>query len=327
VAAQSLAAASSILLGCVILADRGSLTLVLICAALTGATMAFDIPARQAFAAELVSRRALPSAIGLNSTAFNLGRSIGPALAGVVTTAVGVGGCFLLNGASFLPAIAFFLSHPARRKTPPTASISSTNGLTAGYAEVLRLPGVAGLLAVMAAVQLVGGPYTALTPALAGNVLGEREVGYSVLLFANGLGALLGSLWVATLHGLAPRRLGGLYGALLMAAGLASLGIAPTLWFAAPAMAAAGAGFVVFLTSTNSTLQLLAPDHLRGRVVSLWILTFGASQPLGNLLAGWSAPWGGARGVFLRGSVGMLLCAAAIAWVHERARKKLESEG
>jgi predicted MFS family arabinose efflux permease len=170
-----------------------------------------------------------------------------------------------------------------------------------------------GLIFVMAAVQLSGGAYVALLPAVAQNMLDLDAKGYSGLLLANGVGALLGSLSVATLTGLDVRRRAIVLGIVMMAGGLLALSVCRTFAPAAACLLIVGAGFVVFLTSTNSTIQLSVADQVRGRVMSIWVLTFGAAQPIGSYVAGATASWGGTPGVLFRAGVGCLVCTAA-AW-------------
>jgi predicted MFS family arabinose efflux permease len=221
-----------------------------------------------------------------------------------------------LNGVSFVALII-----PLWMMKPTSAALSAQSNQEnaaawfGGFDVVWRNPRLLGLMLVMAAVQLTGGAYVALLPAVAQNMLDLDAKGYSGLLLANGVGALLGSLAVASLTGLAVRRKSIVLGIVMMAGGLSALSICKSFAPAAGFLLIVGAGFVVFLASTNSTIQLSVADQVRGRVMSIWVLTFGAAQPLGSYIAGASAPWGGTPGVLFRGGVGCLICAAAAYYV------------
>ena len=171
---------------------------ILVLAALGGVAMAFDMPARQAFMVEMTSREDLMNAVSLNSSIFNGARVVGPAVAGVVMAQVGMALCFLLNGLSFLAVIAGLLMMRLPRFVPPAQPASTGRHMLEGFAYVAKHRRVRLLLLLFAVVGVFGWSYSVLLPAYATDILHVGERGYGALLSANGLGALLGALTVAT---------------------------------------------------------------------------------------------------------------------------------
>lgn len=316
---QSFDMALSFLLAALVWFNALPLAAVLVFALLHGAFLAFDIPARQAFVIEMVGPRDLMSAIGLNSTIFNTGRLLGPMVAGIImasasswallyaspdapldarqTSITGIAVCFLLNGFSFLWLIVILLRRPLPRQNdlPPSHAERRKFDLLGGFRSVRHRPVALGLLGSLALFLLAGGSYTTLLPALADYQLDTDEWGYSLLLSANGFGSVVGALVVASIHSIQSRRLPIVGGLALVALGLIGASVSTTLTPACWALFVTGMGFIMFLASANSTIQLGVPDEVRGRVMSIWLLTFGLGLPVGSLLAGQFASWVGTR--------------------------------
>jgi MFS family permease len=272
---------------------------VFVLAVLGGTAVVFDNPNRHALTYRLVGRDELQNAVALNSSIFNAGRVIGPALGGVVIAAAGVGFCFALNAASFL-AVLLALSlmrprelYPVNRGAPPRGLGAIREGL--GYVRrrrTLRL-----IVGSTAAVGLVGFNVRVLIPVLTGKTLeaGPHTLG---LLFAFfGLGALAGALVTASAS--SPRWRRSLVGLIGLSAGLLALALPQSVWSAAALLALVGISFSLWSSTSQAMLQLSAPDALRGRVLSLYLLVFGGLQPIGSLLSGWLASIGGTSLAFL----------------------------
>jgi MFS family permease len=296
--------------GTLVLLDAAPFWSIFAFAAMTGVINAFDVPARQSFAIEMVGRTDLLNAIAINSSVFNAGRLLGPLAAGLAiwgsnaacdrldwganlpaSADPGVAACFLINGLSFLGVIAALgLMRTGELHRSATKSAGAATGtfagLTAGFRTVFASRHLLGLISTLGLVLLTGGTYVALLPALAQNELGLDEGGYSLLLAANGLGSLLGALAVTRIDSLAARRPAIVAGILAMALGLLACGSVRHPLVAGLSLVLAGFGFLLFLASTNSTVQLSVEDDVRGRVMSLWVLTFGWAQPIGSYLAG-----------------------------------------
>ncbi len=161
-----------------------------------------------------------------------------------------------------------------------------SKSIWAGFSEILKSPTLRGLIATLAVVLLTGGTYMALLPALAQNVFGLSEFGYSMLLFGNGVGTVIGAVIVSQITSITARRPVIVSGICLLSLGLILVSFTRNIYLAWPAMVLTGCGFLLFLASSNSTVQLAVPDQVRGRVMSVWVLTFGWAQPIGSYVAG-----------------------------------------
>ena len=285
---------------------------VLVFAAANGTFLAFDIPARQAFAVEMVGKEDLLSAIAMNSAVFNAGRLLGPAFAGAAIAWVGISWCFFLNAVSFLGVIGTLLMLRPSHEHVPVVAHSGTGGIWQGFRTVLDNRKLLGLMAALALTLITGGAYLALVPALAQNQLGLDATGYTTLMTLNGFGALFGAFLVGRAEGINSRQPTLVYGLATMSIALMALGMANSLGLAGICLFFVGMGFILFLTSTNSTIQLSVADAVRGRVMSIWVLVFGAAQPVGNYFAGHLASAvGTSRTMFVLGS-GCMIAAGLV---------------
>jgi len=244
-----------------------------------------DMPARQSFQVELVPVEDLQSAISLNSTVFNAGRLVGPAVAGVVVTAYGEGFCFALNAASFVPFLWAVLSVKERGPSP-AGRLAFWPQLAEGLGYAWRERRIRGLLAAVFVTAVFGLAYSTLLPAFAKTVLGSDARGYGLLLSASGFGAMLGSLSVAVQKTHRGSR-GRVFGAqTVLGLALLALAGARTLPVGCLALAVAGWAVAAQLATTNGTIQVTAPPALRARLISLYIWFFSGGTPLGGLIAG-----------------------------------------
>ncbi len=259
---------------------------VLALAFLLGAVQAIDIPARQAFVIELVGREDLANAIALNSGTFHGARVIGPAVAGILVATLGVSGAFFLNGVSFLAVLgALFMMDATRIQRAETDDKSGTD-LWGGarYIAGNRTPSAIVLLISLTAFLAV--PYYVLVPIFAKEVLGGGAGMYGGLMSAAGVGAVLGALYVAS--GGAVRRKGTLLtaGSLSLPVLLLAFSLSRSYPGAIFLLAAIGFAFVILNAPANSLLQSLVPDHLRGRVLAIYVSLFLGLMRLGGLLVG-----------------------------------------
>src|SRR6266481_87695 len=260
-------------------------------AALNGIAMGFDMPARQAFTVEMTSREDLLNAISLNSSIVNGARVVGPSVAGLMIGAVGVTMCFFLNGLSFVAVIAGFLMMrlpPFRRPPHP---VSSGEHAWNGIVYSIKHQRVRTILLLFLAVGVFGWSYTVLMPAFARDVLNRGANGYGILMSASGTGAFIGALVGATYgHLFTPRRLA-LGGVWLFSIALFALSLSRNFYVAMAFLFVAGFGMLLFFSTSNTALQTIVPDEMRGRVMGVWSLVFGAMIPLGSLEAGAVAHW------------------------------------
>jgi len=306
---------------------HGPNALIFVLAAFGGTAVVFDNPNRQALTFRLVGRAELPNAVALNSSIFNAGRIVGPALGGVVIAAAGVGECFVVNAISFLAVLVALALMRAKELYPIDRSGGRPRGLGAigeGLRYVWGQRGLRLIIGSTAVVGFVGVNVRVLIPVFTDNTLHAGPHTLGVLFACFGAGALVGALVTASTERPRWRRslagLGGL-GVFLLA-----LALPQSVWSAGPLLVLVGISFTSFSATSQAMLQLAAPDALRGRVVSLYLLVFGGLQPVGSLLSGWLASVGGTSLAFLvAGSC--LTAAAAYDVVRIRSLKEREPHG
>ncbi len=261
---------------------------VFVLAALMGLVNTLDLPARQSFMPDLVDRKDLRSAIGLNSAIVNVARMIGPALAAVLMARFGAGLLFLINGISFLPVI-YGLYLINIKEKPPVIKKVEKNVLTEileGLKYIRRSPALLGAILAMLAVGTFVMNFNVVIPLFAAEVLKQGVHGYGLLLSASGAGSLVGALLVASQAKGNPRfRM--LFGsAFLVSALLVLLNFIYTLPLAVVMFAIIGFTNIIFITTANSTIQLNSGEEYRGRVMSVYSFAFAGTTPIGNLFAG-----------------------------------------
>jgi MFS family permease len=278
---------------------------------LTGTLMAFDMPAWQSMLPDLVGKDRLMNAVGLNSAAFNGAAVVGPGLAGVILAAFGPAACFGINAASYLAVIAAMIAIRARsggRAEGERASVREN--LTAGLAFIKSRRLVLAFFALAAIVSLAARPYLQLLPVFARDVLGGDERLYGTLMAANGVGALGGAL-LTTAFARVPRKGLVLLGSVgVFGAGLIAFALIPRAPVALALLVLVGGATTLFMSATNTVIQGLAPDDLRGRVLAVWSMIAAGVMPLGSLLLGGLASATGRVSLVIVGGAGVALVAA-----------------
>jgi MFS family permease len=281
---------------------------IMIVAAFNGTAMGFDMPARQAFTVEMASREDLLNAISLNSSIVNGARVVGPSVAGLLISAVGVAMCFFLNGLSFVAVIAGFLMMRLPAFQRPPHAVSTGEHAWNGLVYSIKHRRVRTILLLFFAVGVFGWSYAVLMPAFARDVLSRGANGYGILMSASGTGAFIGALVVATYgHLFTPRRLA-LGGVWLFSAALLAVSLSRGFYVALAFLFIAGFGMLLFFSTSNTVLQTIVPDEMRGRVMGVWSLVFGAMIPLGSLEAGAAAHWWGTAFAL---ALGAIVCAVS----------------
>lgn len=264
-----------------------SVGLVTLAAAWVGCFRAVEMPVRQSYVVDVVGRDVLGNAIALQASTFNVGRIVGPALAGVLIAWLGIGGCYAAAGALSLGTLLTLLGLPSSPARAHAGARGALAQLVEGLAYVRAHALIRRMMLLMGGSMLCAWVYTGMLAALARESYGLDERGYGVLMGLSGVGALAGALWVsgrASRHAADPALLARLVG--LGGLSVAGLALAPSAaWAAAPLLAAAFCQ-VAFMSSSNTRIQSEVEDHLRGRVMGLWVFTFGATLPLGSLLVG-----------------------------------------
>jgi MFS family permease len=312
-ATQSASMVLAFALAALTLSGRIEVWHVLALAALLGVANGFDIPARQSLVVELVERPDLLNAIALNSSMFNGARVLGPAIAGVVVAAVGEGWCFFANGVSYLPVLGSLLSLRLLRRERQGERGRPVAAIVEGFRFVWSTGPIRALLLLLGLVSLTGMPYAVLMPVMADEVLGAGASGLGLLMGASGTGALAGALVLARRNSL--RGLGRwvALAALSLGVSLIAFSFSRSFWLSVALLLPVGCSMLLQMSSSNTLIQSMVPDRLRGRVMSVYSMMFMGMAPLGALLAGTLAEIIGAPATIALGG-GASILGALVFW-------------
>jgi MFS family permease len=291
-------------------AHRLDMTGLVLVSALSSAAMAFDSPTRQSWVPLLVEREYVGNAVGLNSVAFNAPAVVGPALAGLLIVWIGVAGAFYFNAAATLAVVvAVMMMQPS---PPPSARRESTlHAMRQGIAFILRHPALRWIIFAQVVTSLLTRPYSQLVPALAVNLLHASARGLGWAVSAIGIGGFGGAIVTAYFAQRERRSTLWVQSSIVMSIAVLGLGLVPSLAFALPLLFAAGVGTLASLGATNTLIQTLSPDEVRGRALSIYTMIAIGIVPLGALVDGAIATAIGLREMFvLAGAVCVALFAA-----------------
>jgi predicted MFS family arabinose efflux permease len=297
---------------------------VAVLAVLAGIANTVDNPARQSYVVEMVGRDAVANAVALNSAAFNGARMIGPAVAGLVIARFGVLPTFIVNGTSFLAMVAALAWIRAEGRPVSRRGTTMREEIVEGLRYALRAPDIRLILAVLLVVSLCVFNFSIYVPLLARTVLGEGPEGFGFLMAAVGVGAVSGALTLGVVVQGAPSPALLFTSAAAACASLLVLSTVRAFGFAALGLFVMGYAGILTLAGCNTALQMAAPDHLRGRVMSLHVLVFGGSFPIGAFLVGaMSERWGVSRAFLVNGVVGLLALGALLVvwWTTQPSRR------
>ncbi|WP_027881381.1 MFS transporter [Meiothermus rufus] len=289
---------------------------VLVFAFLYGLFNAMDLPVRQAFTVELAGKERYPGAIALNSFGFNTSRLVGPALAGLLMAGFGLSWSYLANALSFMPLIAVLLGIPGQ--SPQTSANGAVRDALEGLRFAFGHPLVRQVVLLVGLTSLLGMNFQTIVPAYARLELGLDAQGFGLLMSAVGLGSIMAALIQAAAAKARPKR--AVWGSLLLGCALLSLALPlPTLW-AAVALGVGGLGMITTLINSNTTVQLVTPDRIRGRVMSIYSMVLLGSGPLGAYLSGWFMDHLGVRwGVAVLGIGTAIASLALLRWAWPRS--------
>ena len=282
---------------------------VLTLSVITGMAQAFGGPAYQSLVPSLIDKRHLPNAIALNSIQFNLARVVGPLIAGAALTAFGMAVCFGLNGVSFLAVIVALLSLRIRHIPAPTRS-PMYDELRGGLSYVRHQPGLSGLTLLAFATTFLGMPILTFLPLFAQDVFGGGVGQYTQLMACAGAGAVAGALVVAWLGKFAGMGRTLLVIQLVFGALIVLFAVTRVVWINAVLLFGAGACMVMVFAVFSSLVQLIAPNEMRGRVMSIYMVAFRGGMPLGSLAGGYVATLASAPTVLTINGVLLSLVAA-----------------
>lgn len=255
-------------------------------ASMAGVINAFDIPTRQSFVVDMVGKEDLLNAIALNSSMFNGARIIGPAIAGILVSAVGEAWCFLGNAVSYIAVITGLLLMRIMQKQAVASEGSAIEKIKEGFGFAAKTAPVRALLLLLGLVSLMGMPYAVLMPIFAEEILHGGVRGLGILMGASGSGALLAALLLASRKSI--RGLGrwvaissGSFGVFLIL-----FSFSRSFWLSALLLVPVGFSMMLQMASSNTLVQSMVPDELRGRVMAVYSMMFMGMAPLGALMAG-----------------------------------------
>ncbi len=303
------------------LTHRITVTEIFVLAALLGVVNAFDIPGRQSFLVDMVGKEDLMNAIALNSSMFNGARVVGPAVAGILVARLGEGWCFFVNGVSYIAVIAGLLLMNVHAPARVSTNTSPIEHIIEGFQFVNRTAPIRALLMLLGLVSVVGMPYAVLMPLFADRVLhdggqefasliGSHDLGavrLGILMGASGVGALLGALTLALRSGV--KGLGTWVSVCCAGFGVTLIlfAFSTSFWLSVLLLMPVGYFIMLQMASSNTLIQVMVPDALRGRTMAVYSMMFMGMGPIGALLGGalsdrLGAPWtvaiGGLASVF-----------------------------
>ena len=284
---QTLSMLQSFALAAMTLGGQASVAGLIALNVVQGIIMAFDIPMRQAFLAEMIEdRRDLGNAIALNSSMFNAARLVGPALGAAVIASVGEGWCFFIDGCSFLAVIASFLLMRLPAASTRTRHGGALADFLAGWHTVSRPGPIRRIISLIAVVSLLGAPYITMLPMFARTILQGDAHTLGLLMSSSGAGAFLGALWLAGRRSVLG--LGALIPYAAGAFGLSIIGFAlsRSLWLSLILLFIGGFSLMIQLAASNTLIQTIVDDDKRSRVMSFYMMAFIGTAPFGSLIIG-----------------------------------------
>jgi MFS family permease len=304
---------------------------VIVLAACMGSVNAVDIPTRQAFLVEMVGRDDLMNAIALNSSMFNAARVVGPSIAGLLVAWKGEGWCFLANAVSYIAVIAGLVAMRTEPKVREVHVGSPLDHIAEGFRFVRDTAPIKAILLLIALVSLVATPYAVLMPIFAARILHGNAKTLGVLMGATGVGAVIGALLLAARSGI--RGLGRWVAMASGGFGVSLIVFAFSHWYFVSVALLVPVGFFVMvqMASSNTLIQSMVPERLRGRVMSIYSMMFMGMMPLGALLAGWlagriSAPWTVAIGG-MGAIIGAIIFGRNLPKIRVEARQLIMAQG
>jgi MFS family permease len=323
---QSIALLQAVVMWVLVATGTVQIWHIMLLAALLGLTTAFDQPTRQTFVIEMVGREDLTNAVALNSSLVNIARVLGPGLGGLLIAWLGVVPLFLLNAISFLAVITGLVMidqrtlHALPRRRTDEKKLSVFQSLGEGLSYVRHMPSVLLVIGVVGAIMLFGINFNVMLPLFATDVLHAGSVGYGFLYSAFGLGALFSGLWLAW-GNQKPNIRSLLIAAFVFCVLEIAFALSPFYLLSLPLLAGVGCAQIVVGAIANTTIQTVTPHHLRGRVMSVYLLVYSGGMPLGNLFAGGLTVLFGAPISLLIGGL-LSFVAASVGWMMRTSAEK-----
>jgi MFS family permease len=327
---QSLMLLEALTLGVLTALDLITVQWVMGLAVFFGFLTAFEVPTRQAFVAEIVDRDDLMNAIALGSSAFNLARVIGPALAGILIATLGLSACFFANAASYVAVIVSLVRMQVQGRAPVAAPLWTALQEGFGYVFGSRWP--RALVIIVTTFSIFGYSFMPLMPVFARDALGLDASGYGAMVASIGTGALAAAFFMAAFGGRVRQSRLVLGSSILFGAVLVAASRSPNFWSAVALFTICGGAMALNGIAANTMLQTEAPDELRGRVMGFYSFMVLGLAPFGSLQAGWVAEHFGVRVAFSMGGLVCMAVAGGVAWwmgrsVRERRGRREGREG
>lgn len=304
---QTVMAVNVLFLGTLVVTGRVELWQVFVCALIDGTASAVDAPARQSFVSEMVPKEHLPNAIGLNSTSFNTARLLGPGIAGLLIPLVGTGGVLMINAVTYVGVLTALLTLN-RAALQPHARTPGSGGIVAGLRYIRSQPYIILILVLAAAMGLFGLNYQMTNVMMAGMVFGKGATEFGLLGTVMAVGTLAASLLAARRK--RPRLLVIMVTMAVFIVATMASAVAPSFWLFAVLLVPCGLAAITVMITCNSLLQLSTTGAYRGRVMSVYLLVFLGSTPIGAPAIGWIAENFGARW-----TLGIGAAALALVWL------------
>lgn len=304
---------------------------IMVLASSLGVVNAFDVPARQAFIVEMVHSEDIINAVALNSSMVNGARVLGPAIAGVLVAAIGEGWCFFGNAVSYIAVIAGLLLMVVDKHERSAQRVSGLQSIIEGFRFVARTGPIRALLLLLGLISLTGMPYAVLMPIFAAKILHGGARGLGMLMGASGIGALAGTLMLA-----AKREVHGLgrwinFASLGFGGSMILFALSRSYPLSIALLVPVGFSMMLQMSSSNTMIQIMVPDALRGRVMAVYSMMFMGMAPFGALLAGAIANRIGAPHTVVLGGVCCVAGATifGLRWPHLRgeARQLIVAQG
>ena len=285
---------------------------------LGGASGAIGFPAYQAMVPDLVPPDDLLGAVSLSSAQFNLGRVVGPALAGLALLSHDYAVVFGINAASFAAVVVALMLVRLPKPLNAGPALGIVPRIVIGAKAAMAEPGCRAAIELIAVVALLASPFIALVPAMSAAVHRHTisiPLTTALLVTVQGIGAVSGALALPSLAERFGRRVVLRAALFLLPLLLVAYGLAPSFWWSMLAFTAVGAGYIAVLSGLNTVVQLRAPAEVRGRVLGIYMVGLGIVYPIGAVLQGWVGDHIGVRAVTVLGALILLGCMAAVAVV------------
>ncbi len=286
IATQTASMVLAFILAWLTLSGRVQVWHIFVLSAALGCVNAFDIPARQAFIVEMVGKEDLMNAIALNSSMFNGARVIGPAVAGILVASIGEGWCFFANAVSYIAVIAGLLMMKLPPWKTPARTSSPWEDVKEGFGFVRATSPIRYLLLLLGLVSLVGMPYSVLMPIFADRILHGGARGLGLLMGSTGVGALIGALALASRSGLKGMSKLVAVASISFGASLILFSLSRNLYLSALLLLPVGGMMMTQMAASNTLIQAMVPDRLRGRVMAVYSMMFMGMAPIGAFFGG-----------------------------------------